>query len=64
MNDNEDEFKMLTTAEAAKLLNRKEQTLRSWSHYGNGALSPIKVNGRLMWSLEKIKKLLRGESVD
>lgn len=48
------------TACAAHHLNRKEQTLRSWACLENGALRPIRINGRLAWSVAQIKSLLSG----
>ena len=45
----------LTTAEAAIHLNRATQTLRIWAMRGNGAVSPIRMNGRLAWPVESIK---------
>ena len=48
------------TDAAAFYLNRQPQTLRSWSCLENGALRPIRINGRLAWSVSDIKKLLSG----
>jgi hypothetical protein len=48
----------ITTEEAAYYLNRRPQTLRSWACLENGPLKPIRINGRLAWSVEKIKKIL------
>lgn len=50
----------LTTTEAAHALNRQDQTLRKWACLGNGPISPVRVNGRLMWSVSDIAKLLKG----
>lgn len=46
------------TSCAAHHLNRKAQTLRHWASSEAGALRPVRVNGRLAWSVEQIKKLL------
>lgn len=48
------------TDAAAHYLNRKPQTLRSWACLENGALRPIRINGRLAWSVAGIKALLNG----
>lgn len=48
----------LTTSEAAKYLNRKAGTLRQWAFQGNGPLQPQRINGRLAWPVDEIKKLL------
>ena len=52
-----------TTEEAAYYLNRKPQTLRAWACLENGALRPIRINGRLAWPVADIRKLLNGEAV-
>lgn len=46
------------TATAAFHLNRKPRTLRAWASAGSGPIAPVRVNGRLAWSVEKIKVLL------
>jgi len=48
------------TARAAYWLNRKSQTLRSWASKENGPIRPIRINGRLAWSVADIKRLLNG----
>lgn len=52
----------LTTAEAAKVLNRAPQTLRKWACYENGPIRPIRINGRLAWHVDAIVKLQNGET--
>jgi hypothetical protein len=47
----------LTTAEAAYYLNRKPQTLRIWSLRGS-PLNPLRVNGRLAWRTDDIRRML------
>ncbi len=49
-----------TTDAAAYYLDRKPQTLRSWACLENGPLRPIRINGRLAWSVAGIKALLSG----
>lgn len=50
----------IDTACAAHYLNRSTQTLRSWSCFDNGPIRPVRVNRRLAWSVEDIKRLLCG----
>jgi len=50
----------VATDAAAYYLNRKSQTLRSWACLENGPLRPIRINGRLAWSVAGIKALLIG----
>ena len=50
---------VITTEEAAYYLNRKPQTLRGWACLEHGPLRPIKINGRLAWSVSEIRKLLQ-----
>jgi hypothetical protein len=50
----------LTTADAAKALNRVPQTLRKWACFENGPIRPIRINGRLAWPLDEIAALLNG----
>lgn len=49
---------ILTTEEAAALLNRKPQTLRKWSAFDDGPITPININGRLAWRKADIERLL------
>lgn len=48
----------LPTDEAAIHLNRAPQTLRLWAMNGNGAVTPIRVCGRLAWPVASIKRVL------
>jgi hypothetical protein len=48
------------TACASFYLTRKPQTLRAWACLENGPLRPSRVNGRLAWSVQDIKRLLSG----
>lgn len=50
----------LTTSEAAYHLNRKPQTLRVWACFGNGAVQPIRINGRLAWPVAELRRVLGG----
>jgi len=50
----------LPTDAAAYYLNRQPQTLRAWACLENGALRPIRINGRLAWPVSEIKSLLNG----
>ncbi|UIN20791.1 helix-turn-helix domain-containing protein [Herbaspirillum frisingense] len=51
---------VLSTKDAAALLNRQPQTLRAWSCLENGPIRPIRVNGRLAWRASDIAALLSG----
>lgn len=51
---------VLTTDEAAAVLNRQPQTLRKWACLENGPLRPIRINGRLGWRVADIEALLNG----
>lgn len=48
------------TACAAYHLIRKEQTLRNWASSEQGAIRPIRINGRLAWAVADIKRVLNG----
>ena len=54
--------KILPTKVAAKLLNRKPQTLLVWSCYGLGPIQPVRINGRLGWKLSDITALIEGDN--
>ncbi len=47
----------LTTEEAAYYTNRKPQTLRAWACLENGPIRPIRINGRLAWPTNGVKKI-------
>lgn len=51
---------VLTTREAAQLINRKPQTLFKWSSQENGPIRPIRINGRLAWRVDDLRALLEG----
>lgn len=48
----------LPTAEAARHLNRAEQTLRLWAMRENGPIRPLRINGRLAWPTAELRRLL------
>lgn len=48
----------LTTREAAFHLNRAQQTLRVWSLKNDGPVKCLKINRRLAWPVDEIKKVL------
>ncbi len=48
------------TSAAAYYLNRRPQTLRAWACAENGLIRPIRINGRLAWSVAAIRALLEG----
>lgn len=47
----------VSTGQAAYYLNRRPQTLRAWSSLQIGAMQPVRINGRLAWSVAGIKAL-------
>jgi len=51
----------IPTDAAAHHLNRKSQTLRSWACLENGPIRPVRINGRLAWSVADLLALLHGE---
>jgi hypothetical protein len=50
----------LPTNEAAYHLHREQQTMRIWACQQNGPIQPIRINGRLAWPTDAIRKLLGG----
>jgi hypothetical protein len=46
------------TSQAAYYLYREEQTLRTWACYETGPIRPIRVNRRLAWPVDQIRKAL------
>lgn len=48
------------TACAAFHFNRKQQTMRVWACLENGPIRPIRIMGRLAWSVADIKRALSG----
>jgi hypothetical protein len=50
----------IDTNEAAFHLGRKPQTLRKWACHEDGPVIPIRINGRLAWSVAKIRSLTNG----
>lgn len=49
----------LPTREAAAHLSRAQQTLRIWAmRDGSGPLRPLRINGRLLWPVADIRRLL------
>lgn len=50
----------IPTHEAAFHLNRSRQTMRLWACKENGPIRPIRINGRLAWSVEALRGLLGG----
>jgi hypothetical protein len=52
----------IDTAAAAFHLNRRPQTLRIWACKENGPIRPIRINGRLAWPIDELRKLVAGKS--
>lgn len=48
----------LPTSEAARHLNRSPQTLRLWACRECGPIRPRRVNGRLLWPTDDLRRLL------
>lgn len=48
----------LPTPEAARHLNRAEQTLRVWAMREDGPLRPMRINGRLAWKTDDLRRVL------
>ncbi len=46
------------TACAAWHLNRRPQTLRCWAVYEDGPLRPSRINGRLAWKTDDLRRVL------
>ena len=51
----------LKTSAAAFYLNREDQTLREWACKGSGPIKPIRIQGRLAWPVNELRKLLGAE---
>ncbi|RYH42957.1 MAG: DNA-binding protein [Alcaligenaceae bacterium] len=48
----------LKTEEAAYYLNIRPQTLRVHACMDKGAIRPLRINGRLAWPVDALRKLL------
>lgn len=48
----------IPTSEAAFHLSRSPQTLRLWASQENGPIQPVRVNGRLAWPVDGLKRVL------
>lgn len=51
----------IPTSEAAAHLNRAAQTLWLWACKESGPLRPIRVNGRLAWKVEDLRRVLEAQ---
>lgn len=49
---------VLPTADAARHLLRRPQTLRWWASTGGGPIHPVRIGGRLGWRVADIRRLL------
>jgi hypothetical protein len=45
------------TTTAAALIHKRPQTLRRWACEGSGPIQPVRIHGRLHWSLAKLRAL-------
>lgn len=50
----------VNTAAAAYYLNRRPQTMRGWACLQTGPLRPVRIHGRLAWSVAEIRRVLGG----
>jgi hypothetical protein len=48
----------VTTSCCAYHLNREPQTLRCWAAYQSGPIQPLRINGRLAWPVNEIRRLV------
>lgn len=48
----------LSTLNAARVLDLKPQTLRRWACFQCGPIQPVRVNGRLLWRIADLGRLL------
>ncbi len=53
---------IISTADAARALNRRPQTLRKWACTGSGPIRPVRINGRLGWKIGDLRRLIDGEA--
>lgn len=51
---------VVSTDDAAAVINRKPQTLRKWACLENGPIRPIRIHGRLAWRVADLQALLTG----
>lgn len=49
---------IIDTNAAAFHLGRKPQTLRKWACHEDGPLRPVRINGRLAWNVNDIKRIV------
>ena len=50
----------LDTRAAAARLGFAENTLRKWHCLGTGPIKPVRIGGRLRWSISEIDRVLAG----
>ena len=53
---------VLTTKQAASLINRQPQTLRRWACQKQGPIQPLRINGRLAWRADDVAALLQASA--
>lgn len=53
---------VMDTNEAAPYICRKPQTMRKWACFDSApmGIKPIRLNGRLLWRVTDLQKLLEG----
>jgi len=52
---------VLPTEEAGPVINRRPKTLRKWASLECGPIRPVRIHGRLAWSVADLAALLNGE---
>lgn len=62
MNNTKDLPAILSTADAARALNLRPQTLRRWACMGDGPISPTRINKRLAWRVDDLRRIIEGEA--
>jgi hypothetical protein len=50
----------VSTEKAAKALDKRPQTLRRWACFESGPIRPVRINGRLLWRVSDLERLLEG----
>ena len=48
----------VSTTKAAYYLDRKVDTLQKWARSGTGPIQPMRINNRLAWPVDQLKRVL------
>ena len=49
---------VMSTNDAAAVINRRPQTLRRWACMEDGPIIPLRINRRLAWLVSDLRRLL------